>query len=96
MTNAVNSCANCEAPIIDATTQVVQGDMYFCCPNCSHAMNQSGSGSDPQAPDYPNELHCSRCGSPLLDENTVEEQGDQVFCCRNCASAATRRILTAS
>jgi hypothetical protein len=88
MTTAVNACEYCGAPIVDPTTEVVQGQSYFCCRNCSHAMNQSGSGSDPQTPDYPNELRCQRCGCPLLDESTVEEEGDAVFCCGNCAAAA--------
>jgi DNA-directed RNA polymerase subunit RPC12/RpoP len=72
---------------VDPTTQVVHGEMTYCCANCTAAMEQQGSGSDPETRDHPNELRCDHCGSPIVDESSMESRGDQAFCCRNCAAA---------
>jgi len=87
MATATTTCAHCGVPIVDPTTQVVHGDKTYCCPNCSAAMEQGGSGSDPQALDYPGDLRCAHCGAPIVDEHTMESRGDQAFCCKNCAAA---------
>jgi len=78
-------CAHCNERITDPTTQVIHGDMTFCCPNCAAAMEQDGSGSDPRAADHEGELVCFHCGVPIVDEDTMESRGSEAFCCRNCA-----------
>jgi hypothetical protein len=88
MTDVATRCANCEAPIVDPTTQVVHGPRHFCCPNCSAMMEETTGGSDPQAPEHENDLRCSRCQSPIVHDATIEMVGDQLFCCRNCMEAA--------
>lgn len=90
MTTAVTECARCFAPIVDPTTQVVHGNLTYCCTNCSEAMEQHGAGSDPNEPDKPNDLKCYRCGSPIVEEMTIAWNGDQLFCCPNCKSAQAR------
>ena len=80
-------CAQCEVFISDPTTQVVHGDMTFCCPNCSAAMEQHGSGSDTSTMSHPDDLRCSHCGVPIVDEQTMVSRGDDAFCCANCANA---------
>jgi hypothetical protein len=80
-------CAHCESPIVDPTTQVIHGSLTFCCANCSEAMEQSGSGSDPHAGRYENALRCAHCDTPILDESTMVSHGDDAFCCTNCAQA---------
>lgn len=88
--NAEGSCARCQAPLTDPTTRVVHGDVSYCCANCSEAAEQWGAGSDPHAPNQPDNPHCARCSAPLVDEAPLESRGDSIFCCRNCASAAGR------
>jgi hypothetical protein len=88
MTEVATRCANCEAPIVDPTTQVIHGRQHFCCPNCSAAMEQQTGGTDPRAPEHENDLICSRCRSRIVDDQTMEMRGDDVFCCRNCMAAA--------
>jgi hypothetical protein len=104
MTDVATRCANCQAPIVDPTTQVVHGPLSFCCPNCSASMEEQATarsrprraggqggapgGSDPQAPEHKNDLRCSRCQSPIVHDLTIEMRGDELFCCRNCMEAA--------
>jgi hypothetical protein len=83
-------CANCDTPIVDPTTRVIHGRLAFCCNNCANAMEQGGSGSDPQAMHYEGDLRCAHCGVPIVDESTMETRGDDAFCCANCARAMTR------
>jgi hypothetical protein len=73
--------------ISDPTTQVVHGDMTFCCANCSEAMEQHGSGSDPGTFAHTQDLRCSHCDVPIVDESTMVSRGDDAFCCANCANA---------
>ena len=80
-------CAHCDTPIVDLTTRVVHGSQSYCCTNCAHAMEQGSGGSDPEAPDYPNEFRCAHCRSPIVDESSMESRGHQAFCCANCARA---------
>jgi hypothetical protein len=87
MVTDATRCAHCDSPIVDPTAQVVHGSMTFCCPNCAAAMEQSGSGSDPHAGRYENELHCAHCGCAIVDEATMQTKGDDAFCCVNCARA---------
>ena len=87
MARAATECAHCGVPLVDPTTRRVHGDQTFCCANCAAAMEQGGSGSDPQALDHPGDLRCAHCSAPIIDESTMESRGDQAFCCRNCASA---------
>jgi hypothetical protein len=84
---AVNTCAHCESPIVDPTTQVIAGDKAYCCPNCSAAMEQIGMGSDPHARQHPSALRCAHCECAIVDEQTMVSRGDQAFCCNNCAAA---------
>jgi hypothetical protein len=79
-------CAHCSELIADTTTQVIHGDMAYCCPNCAAAMEQEGSGSDPQALSHEGDLICFHCGVPIIDEQTMESRDDQAFCCGNCAN----------
>ena len=51
-------CAHCEVSITDPTTQVVHGDLTFCCTNCAEAMEHVAGGSDPRP--------LSRRGDPPL------------------------------
>jgi hypothetical protein len=88
MTNAVDRCAHCAAPIVDPTTQVVHGSEIYCCPNCSAAMEASGSGSDPHALAHENDLRCERCDVAIVDETTLTERDGRAYCCANCAAAA--------
>jgi hypothetical protein len=81
-------CAHCGVPIIDPTTQVVHGDMTFCCANCSEAMEQHGSGSDTHQA-HTADFRCAHCGVPIVDESTLVSRGDAAFCCGNCAAATT-------
>jgi hypothetical protein len=81
------TCANCDTPIVDPTTRVVHGDQAYCCPNCAAAMEETGSGSDPQALRHDGADRCAHCGTPIVHEATVESRGDRTFCCGNCASA---------
>ena len=86
--NNPTRCAHCDVPIVDPTTQVVHGDMTFCCANCSAAMEQSGSGSDPGTMSHADDLRCAHCGTHIVDESTMTSRGDQAFCCTNCERAA--------
>ena len=80
-------CAHCDVFISDPTTQVVHGDLTFCCPNCSEAMEQHGSGSDPRPLGHAGDLRCAHCDVPIVDESTMVSRGDDAFCCANCAAA---------
>lgn len=79
-------CAHCNSPIIDPTTQVVHGDVTYCCPNCAAWMEQRGAGSDPRARHHDEDLLCAHCGCRIVDEATMQSRGDQAFCCANCAA----------
>ncbi len=81
---AVTTCLHCGAPILDTTTMVNHGGQIYCCANCSGAMEQSGSGSDPQGVEHENDLHCVHCDAPIADESTMRSRGDDAFCCDNC------------
>ena len=83
------TCAHCDVLITDPTVQVVHGDAIFCCTNCSAAMEQGGSGSDPRTMERHEDLRCSHCGVAIVDESTMVSRGDQGFCCSNCAAAMT-------
>lgn len=89
MTNITDRCAYCDVPIVDPTTQVIHGALVFCCPNCSEAMEQEGSGSDPHAREHREDFLCARCGCEIVDEATMEERDGLAYCCGNCARAAT-------
>ena len=88
MVTEATRCAHCDTPIVDPTSQVVHGDATFCCANCSQAMEQSGSGSDPQAGRYEGDFRCAHCGTAIVDDSTMESREDDAFCCANCARAA--------
>jgi hypothetical protein len=81
-------CAHCDTPIVDQTTQVVHGDMTYCCANCSAAMEASGSGSDPRAGGPLTAIKCAHCQVPIVDESTMVERAEQLFCCGSCAAAS--------
>lgn len=87
MLDSFSRCANCDVFIFDPTTRVIHGALAYCCPNCSEAMEQSGSGSDPHVLDRPNEARCARCKTPIVDEDTMEQREGNMYCCRNCAQA---------
>jgi DNA-directed RNA polymerase subunit RPC12/RpoP len=87
MTTDVAMCAQCQTPIVDPTTRVIHGDMTYCCPNCSEAMEQHGSGSDPDVLQVDGHLRCAHCSVVIVDEATMESRGDQAFCCANCSAA---------
>ena len=87
MAVALETCTQCGVPIVDPTTIVVHGGRTYCCPNCSEAMEQSGSGSDPHAMRHENDLRCAHCGVAIVDEQTMESRGNDAFCCANCARA---------
>jgi DNA-directed RNA polymerase subunit RPC12/RpoP len=80
------NCDHCQVLISDPTVQVVHGDKTFCCPNCSAAMEQGGSGSDPRTLEHTEDLACAHCGVRIVDEKTMVSRGDQAFCCSNCAA----------
>lgn len=88
MVAAPARCAHCEVPIVDPTTQVVHGDTTYCCPNCSEAMEQGGSGSDRRTLSHQEDLRCTHCGVAIVDESTLVSRSDQAYCCTNCARAA--------
>jgi len=77
-------CDNCGILIQDTDTIVEHGGLTFCCANCSNAMEQQGSGSDPSAGRRENDLFCVHCGSPISDESTLRSLGDDAYCCSNC------------
>ena len=81
-------CAHCGVRITDPTTQVIHGDMTYCCANCAAAVEQTSGGSDPRPLDHPGDLRCGHCSSAIVDESTMVSRGDQAFCCTNCANAA--------
>jgi hypothetical protein len=87
MTAGATRCAHCDVPITDPTTQVVHGGQTFCCANCSAAMEETGSGSDPKALDHAGDLRCAHCGAAIVDEATMQSRGEDPFCCANCANA---------
>jgi hypothetical protein len=84
---ATAECAHCGVSISDPTTQVVHGEMTYCCANCAHTMEQGGSGSDPGALDPTGQFRCTHCGCIIVDESTMQERGKDAFCCANCAGA---------
>lgn len=81
-------CAECDCAIVDPTSQVVHGGATYCCTNCSESMEETGSGSDPQAGRHEGDLRCAHCRCAIVDETTLESRGDEAFCCANCARAA--------
>jgi hypothetical protein len=87
MVQAAERCAHCGTDIVDPTSQVVHGGQTYCCRNCSAAMEETGSGSDPHAGRHENDLRCARCGVAIVDESTMETIGDDAYCCRNCRDA---------
>jgi hypothetical protein len=80
-------CAHCEVQISDPTTQVVHGDMTYCCANCAAAVEQTTGGSDPKPLAHAGDLRCAHCDCAIVDESSLVARGDQAFCCANCASA---------
>ena len=95
MAQAATQCAHCGVAIVDPTTQVVHGDMTYCCTNCSQAMEQGGSGSDPNALSDSGAIRCAHCGAEIVHDQTMEERGGQIFCCGNCAAAMSSGQRTA-
>ena len=87
MNTSATTCAHCDVEISDPTSQVVHGDLTYCCPNCAHAMEQSGSGSDPATMTTGGDLRCAHCSAVIVDESTMESRGDEAYCCANCAGA---------
>jgi uncharacterized CHY-type Zn-finger protein len=87
MTDRAARCAHCETRIVDPTTQVVHGDKIYCCANCSAAMEQAGSGSDPQTRAREGAFRCAHCSVAIVDESTMQASGERAFCCPNCARA---------
>jgi hypothetical protein len=84
---AMARCAHCEVQISDPTTQVVHGDMTYCCANCAAAVEQTTGGSDPKPLSHAGDLRCAHCDCAIVDESSMVARGDQPFCCTNCASA---------
>jgi hypothetical protein len=87
MVTDVARCAHCDSPIVNPVSSERHGSQVFCCRNCAHEMEQGGSGTDPQAGRWENELTCAHCGCHIVDESSMQTQGDQAFCCDNCARA---------
>jgi len=81
-------CAHCGTEISDTSTEVIHGDLTFCCANCAAAMEQQGSGSDPRAMEHAEDLRCAHCGTPIVDESTMDSRGDEAYCCDNCLQMA--------
>ena len=81
-------CDHCGALIQDSATMVDHGGLVYCCANCSSAVEQQGSGSDPQTPGHENDLRCRHCGTPIADESTMMSRGDDPYCCGNCYQMA--------
>jgi hypothetical protein len=79
-------CAHCNVSILDPTTQVVHGDMTFCCSSCAAGRKQHGSGSDPQQA-HTADLRCGHRGVAIVDESIMASRGDTACCCANCAMA---------
>ena len=94
MAVAQSHCAHCGVEIVDPTTRIVHTNQTFCCPNCSAAMDATGSGSDPKALDPRQDFRCAHCGVYIVHEDTMETRGDQAFCCRNCAEAMSQGMGT--
>jgi hypothetical protein len=80
-------CAHCEVSITDPTTEVVHGDLTYCCTNCAEAMERVAGGSDPRPLSRRDVPRCSHCDTPIVDKRSMETRGEQVFCCANCARA---------
>ena len=80
-------CAHCEVSITDPTTEVVHGDLTYCCSNCAEAMERVAGGSDPRPLSRRDVPRCSHCDTPIVDKRSMETRGEQVFCCANCARA---------
>jgi predicted RNA-binding Zn-ribbon protein involved in translation (DUF1610 family) len=85
MTTVQQRCNNCGVPISDPTTRVIHGGEVYCCPNCSAAMEEPGSGSDPRAMEHDNDFICAHCGCAIVDRETMEERNGLAYCCANCA-----------
>jgi len=96
MLDTFSRCTNCEVLIVDPTTRVIHGARAYCCPNCSEAGEQSGSGSDPHVMDRQETARCARCETPIVDAVTMEKRGEQVYCCRNCAEASAHQPTAGS
>ena len=79
--------AHCGVEIVDPTTRIVHANQTFCCPNCSAAMDATGSGSDPKAMSEKDKSTCAHCGVYIVHEDTMESRGDRAYCCGNCAAA---------
>jgi uncharacterized CHY-type Zn-finger protein len=94
MADRATRCAHCETRIVDPTTQVVHGDKTYCCTNCSTAMEQAGSGSDPQARAHEGRFRCAHCSVAIVDESSMQSSGEQAFCCPNCARAMNEQKRT--
>lgn len=94
MISAQSNCAHCGVEIVDPTTRVVQTSGTFCCPNCSAAMDATGSGSDPKAMRHDEALKCEHCGVFIVHEDTMETRGNEAFCCANCARAGSMGLGT--
>jgi len=85
---AVSTCDHCGAVIADSGTMINHGGLVYCCANCAGAVEQEGSGSDPHAARWENELHCVHCGTAITDETTMVSRADDAFCCENCLKMA--------
>ena len=94
MAVAQSHCAQCGVEIVDPTTRIVHTNQTFCCPNCSAAMDATGSGSDPRAMHHDEDLKCEHCGVYIVHEDTMETRGNEAYCCANCARAGSRGLGT--
>ena len=94
MVPAQSHCAHCGVEIVDPTTRIVHTNQTFCCPNCSAAMDATGSGSDPRAMRHDEDLRCEHCGVFIVHEDTMETRENEAYCCRNCAQAGSRGLGT--
>jgi hypothetical protein len=80
------NCAHCQSTIVSPASQVVHGEMTYCCANCAAAMEERGSGSDPRTLAHPDAMTCAHCGCRIVDESTLVSRGESAFCCGNCAA----------
>jgi DNA-directed RNA polymerase subunit RPC12/RpoP len=94
MISAQPNCAHCGVEIVDPTTRIVHANQTFCCPNCSAAMDATGSGSDKRALQHDESLRCEHCGVPIVHEDTMETRDNEAYCCANCARAGSRGLGT--
>ena len=94
MAVAQSHCAHCGVEIVDPTTRIVHTNQTFCCPNCSAAMDATGSGSDPKAMHHDEALRCEHCGVSIVHEDTLETRGNEAYCCANGARAGSQGLGT--